>query len=88
MKSSIVSADNNLAFFDKSNAQPVYDSSKSNHFLYKEQIHAAYLNYKQDWTNLSLQAGLRSEFTKANGNQLVNNFTFEKIISIYFLLCF
>jgi len=78
LKSSVVSADNNLAFFDKSNAQPVYDSSKSNHFLYKEQIHAAYLNYKQDWTHLSLQAGLRSEFTKANGNQLVNNFTFEK----------
>lgn len=78
LKSSIVNADNDLAFYDKSNTHPVYDSSKSNHFLYKEQIHASYLNYKQDWHKLSLQSGIRFEFTKATGTQIVNNYKFNK----------
>lgn len=36
IKSSIVDADNDLAFYDKSNLLPVYDSTKSNHFYIRK----------------------------------------------------
>ncbi len=78
IKSSLVQADNLLSFFDKSNAIPAYDSSKSNHFLYSENIYAAYFNYKQEWSALSIQAGIRSELTDAHGMQLVNQVEFDK----------
>lgn len=78
IKSSMVDADNDLAFFDKSNPVPVYDSTKSNHFIYKENINAAYINLQQEWQKFSLQAGFRVEQTIAKGNQLVNGQSFDK----------
>lgn len=79
LKSSIVDADNNLQFFDRSvPGTSVYDSTISNHFVYRENINAAYLNYSRDWEKLSVQAGLRVENTNAEGTQLVNNAGFER----------
>lgn len=79
VKSSLVDADNNLQFFDKSDdAHPVYDSSISNHFLYRENINAAYLNYSREWPKFSLQAGLRTENTIAKGEQLATGETFDR----------
>ncbi|MBK8482897.1 MAG: TonB-dependent receptor [Saprospiraceae bacterium] len=78
IKSSIVDADNDLAFYDKSNLLPVYDSTKSNHFLYQENINAAYLNYHYEKTKLSVQAGLRVEQTIAIGKQIVNENSFDR----------
>lgn len=77
LKSSIVDADNDLAFFDKSNPTPVYDSTKSNHFIYSENINAAYISVHRDWKELSLQAGMRAEQTISEGNQLVNGQSFD-----------
>lgn len=79
LKSSIVDADNNLQFIDRSLPDmPVYDSTISNHFIYRENINAAYLNYSREWDKLSLQAGLRLENTNANGTQLVNSDHFDR----------
>jgi len=79
LKSSIVDADNNLQFFDQSvPGAPVYDSSISNHFIYRENINAAYLNYSRDWEKLSVQAGVRLENTNAEGTQLVNGDHFDR----------
>ena len=79
LKSSIVDADNNLQFFDRSlPGAPVYDSSISNHFVYRENINAAYLNYSREWDKLSVQAGLRVENTNAEGTQLVNGDHFDR----------
>ncbi|NDK57396.1 TonB-dependent receptor [Pontibacter fetidus] len=69
-KSSLVSADNNLAFYNRSNGGNVFDARKSNHFLYDENINAAYLNTSKKWEKLSMQAGLRLENTNAKGEQL------------------
>jgi hypothetical protein len=44
-KTSYVHSDNDVAFYDESGASPVFDTSKSNHFIYKENIQAAYLTY-------------------------------------------
>lgn len=72
VKSSLVNADNDLAFYDRSNGGNVLDEDKSNHFMYEENINAAYLNTSKKWENLSLQLGLRVENTIAKGEQLAN----------------
>ncbi|MBL7783702.1 MAG: TonB-dependent receptor [Saprospiraceae bacterium] len=79
LKSSLVDADNELEFYDKSDAaHPILDTTISNHFLYRENINAAYLNYSREWAKFSLQAGLRAENTVAKGNQLTTGQTFDR----------
>ncbi|WP_242928852.1 outer membrane beta-barrel family protein [Pontibacter vulgaris] len=72
LKSSLVSADNDLQFYDRSNGGNVFDTGKSNHFLYDENINAAYLNASKKWEKASLQLGLRLENTRAKGEQLAS----------------
>lgn len=79
VKSSIVKADNDVAFFDESvPGTSVYDSTISNHFIYRENINAGYLNFSREWTRFSLQTGLRAENTIAEGRQLVNGQSFDR----------
>ena len=42
------------------------DLNSTNHFEYKEQIYAAYANYKYQMEKFNIQAGLRSEYTAIN----------------------
>lgn len=70
LKTSYVSADNDAQFFDRSSGTPVEDPNKTNHFLYGEYNHAAYLNYKKDAKRFDLQLGLRAEYTDVSTNQL------------------
>lgn len=78
VKGSAVRADNNPVFYDCSDGTPVYDSGKSNHFIYDEEILAAYVNMSQDMNKWALQAGLRLEQTIAQGHQLVNDDRFDR----------
>ncbi len=79
VKSSLVSADNDIRFYDESDpGTPVFDSTVSNHFLYDENINAAYLNFSYHWPKLSLQSGLRAENTVADGLQLINGQSFNR----------
>lgn len=71
LKSSYVEANNNLKFYDRSFGYDTYDSTKSNHFIYKEQIHAAYVSYNQRKGKWNLQLGLRAEYTGVSGIQKV-----------------
>lgn len=59
IKSSYVKADNNLAFYNQSSGQNMYDSTKSNHFIYTENINAAYFNVTKEYKKWSTQLGLR-----------------------------
>ncbi|WP_123985293.1 TonB dependent receptor [Taibaiella soli] len=77
-KSSYVTADNQSAFYDQSNGGNVFDSSKSNHFIYDENINAAYVNGSKEWKKWSTQIGLRLEQTNIEGDQKVNNTSFDK----------
>ena len=77
MKSSYVIADNDVLFFDESNSTPVYDSSKSNHFVYKENINAAYVNFSGKYKKITYELGLRAEQTNIKGSQLVLNQQFD-----------
>jgi hypothetical protein len=78
LKSSLVKADNDLQFFDRSNNGNVLDPGKSNHFIYKENINAAYLNASKKWSKASLQLGLRVENTIADGKQLSDGQEFNR----------
>jgi hypothetical protein len=77
-KSSYVVADNALAFYDRSGGLNIYDSTKSNHFIYTENINAAYLTASKDFQKWSFQLGLRAENTNITGEQEVYNANFRR----------
>lgn len=77
VKSSYVKADNNLAFYDVSSGVPVFDTTKSNHFIYDENINAAYITTSKDFKKWNINMGLRLENTNITGNQLTNNIKFK-----------
>ncbi|HEY1017501.1 MAG TPA: TonB-dependent receptor [Sediminibacterium sp.] len=80
-KSSYVETDNDAQYanLDFVTNQYVTDQVRSNHFLYKENINAAYANLsKQLNKKWSAQLGLRLENTNLSGNQLTTNQTFKR----------
>lgn len=54
------------------------DKIRSNHFIYDENINAAYVSYSKEVKKWSYQLGLRMENTNAKGNQVVSNTTFTR----------
>lgn len=73
LKTSFVKADNDLQFFDASSGTSVIDQSKTNHFIYEENINAAYGNVIKNWEKFKVNFGLRLENTNVTGNQLTTN---------------
>lgn len=51
---------------------------RSNHFIYKENINAAYVSINKKWKKWSGQAGLRVENTIAKGQQVTIDSTFTR----------
>ncbi len=79
IKSSYVTTDNNAQYSNLQNGQYVIDSGRTNHFLYKENVNAAYVNFgKQFNKKWSGQFGLRTENTVMKGNQLTTGQTFNR----------
>ncbi|HEX2608953.1 MAG TPA: TonB-dependent receptor, partial [Flavisolibacter sp.] len=74
VKSSYVSTDNDAQYtrFDKDSDSWLTDNTRTNHFIYKENINAAYASYSRQIKKWGLQAGLRVENTIAKGNQFGN----------------
>ena len=77
LKASYVEADNNLQFFDISTGIPVFDPTKSNHFIYTENINAVYLNGSKTFGKWNTYLGFRIENTNITGEQLVDNTSFK-----------
>lgn len=71
-KSSQTKTDNVADYFSTVNSVTSPDYDKTNHFLYKETIHAAYVNGSFEGRRWSMQLGLRAEHTVSNGRQLGN----------------
>ena len=71
-KSSWVNNDNVSDYYKVSGNNQMIDNRQSNHFKYKENINAAYVNGQKNWKYLGIQLGLRTENTVANGQQLGN----------------
>ncbi|MCU0435896.1 MAG: TonB-dependent receptor [Bacteroidia bacterium] len=68
LKSSYVETDNDLHFDVLNNGNWENDILRSNRFIYKEQINAAYAQASAEWGKLQVQAGLRAEQTNADGS--------------------
>jgi outer membrane receptor protein involved in Fe transport len=79
-KSSYVKTDNDAQYtlFDSTSDKWNYDDTRSNHFIYKEFINAAYVDFQKQFKKLSVQLGLRAEQTTADGDQKVKSDDFHK----------
>ncbi|MBC7848767.1 MAG: TonB-dependent receptor, partial [Chitinophagaceae bacterium] len=76
-KTSFVKNDNEVDYSRDLNGAWVKDS-RSNHFVYKENINAAYAQINKKWKKWSAQLGLRLENTVAEGHQVTNDSTFRR----------
>ncbi len=72
-KSTVKSNDNPSIYELKEDNQWIIDPVTTNHYAYKEQIHAAYLNYKLALDHWQIQVGLRNEYTDRNIHQKTSN---------------
>ncbi len=72
LKTSYTATDNIAGYFNTIGQVTTPDYNKTNHFIYKENINAAYINASKDFKRFSVQAGLRFENTIASGHQLGN----------------
>ncbi|MBF9254050.1 TonB-dependent receptor [Pontibacter sp. 172403-2] len=73
-KASHVVSDNELRFYETSDNTKIPDPRRSNHFIYKENIYAAYASLSVDLgKKWSVQGGLRAEQTESQGHSLTKN---------------
>jgi iron complex outermembrane recepter protein len=69
IKTSFVKTDNNAVYDNLLNGMAVLDSGRSNHFIYDENVNAAYVNFSKPLSKkVTAQLGLRLENTNANGH--------------------
>jgi outer membrane receptor protein involved in Fe transport len=80
IKSSYVKTDNDAQYINYNTPEAKWqtDTSRSNHFIYKENINAAYVNFQKQIKKWGLQLGLRAEQTIADGNQITKSISFHK----------
>lgn len=77
LKTSFVNNDNEVSYLRDQGGSWVKDS-RSNHFVYKENINAAYATINKKWKKWGAQLGLRLENTIAEGHQVTNDSTFKR----------
>ena len=79
IKSSIVRTDNNALYDSIQYGAIIPDLNRSNHFVYEENINAAYANLSTSLSKKwSAQLGLRLENTNAKGRQLATAQNFDR----------
>ncbi|WP_257657061.1 outer membrane beta-barrel family protein [Parapedobacter lycopersici] len=69
-KSSWIDADNNAMNDTLRDGSWIPDAGTSNHFRYREQIHAGYASYSLEREQWHVMAGLRLEHTRTEGHQI------------------
>jgi hypothetical protein len=70
LKSTFTKTDNDVLWEEMMNSKWITDSSRTNHFIYRENIYAGYMNARKQMGKYSVQAGLRLEETQTNGDLL------------------
>lgn len=78
VKSSYVTNDNEVDYKRQLSDKSWIADNRSNHFIYDENINAAYVNANKQLGKWSLQGGLRIENTIAKGHQVTNDSTFKR----------
>ncbi|MEO5946059.1 MAG: TonB-dependent receptor [Chitinophagaceae bacterium] len=79
LKTSFVTTDNDAVYDSLNYGVRVRDVNRSNHFMYDENVNAAYVNYSRPLSKKIFgQFGLRVENTNAKGNQLTTGEKFKR----------
>ncbi len=79
IKMSKVTSDSDLAFFIEEETGQVFDPTRSNEFIYEEEIYAAYVSFQTSFSDSwSLRAGLRAEQTFGEGRSVTLNQTSKR----------
>ena len=81
LKSSSNHTDNAAVYENLENQQWVKDDTRSNHFVYQENIEAAYGSIEGKYHRLSYQAGSRYEYTSYKAHQLGNSLQKDSSVS-------
>jgi len=68
LKLALVETDNTFDFFNVIDGEEVLDIHRSNNFVYKENVNAAYLNYGIQNEKWGFNLGLRTEHTHSTGD--------------------
>lgn len=71
-KTSHVATDNMASYYNLQNGNWIDDYGRSNHFLYTENIHAAYAKLERKTGTWEMQGGIRYEYTGYQAKQLGN----------------
>ncbi len=83
-KTSYVKTDNDFLFQVQNDGIWGTDYGKTNHFVYKENVNAAYMNFGKSWEKINFQTGFRLEQTNSEGNSI----TLNKIVKRNYLSLF
>jgi len=67
-KLSFVNTDNIFDFFNIVDDEESLDTTRSSHFIYKENVNAVYVNYERTVNKFEFQAGVRMENTNSDGD--------------------
>ncbi|HEY0898584.1 MAG TPA: outer membrane beta-barrel protein [Sphingobacteriaceae bacterium] len=78
IKSSWVETNNNFRYEQLIGNTWTNDPRRSNHFVYEENVNAAYFNLNKQFKKTSIQAGLRAEQTLSNGNLITTGKEVER----------
>ncbi|MBL7748923.1 MAG: TonB-dependent receptor, partial [Chitinophagaceae bacterium] len=79
IKTSFVKTDNDAIYDSVYYGVRMRDYGRSNHFIYDENVNAAYVNYSRPLSKkISAQFGLRLEHTNAKGNQVTTGEKFSR----------
>lgn len=72
--------DTDLRFEDYNTASGIYenDTTRTNRFIFSDQLHALYLQYRQSIKKFGYQIGLRSEYAATEGELVGNDSIYEK----------
>ena len=82
LKTSFVTTDNDMKFYIRLQSDAPrpdsLDRGRTNQFVYRENINAAYLNYSRQFEKTGVQLGLRLEHTSARGHQITSDSVFTR----------
>ncbi len=68
IKTSFVKTDNDFDFYNIIESVETIDTTRSNHFVYEENVNAIYVNYQRTIKKFDFQAGVRVENTMSEGD--------------------
>jgi iron complex outermembrane recepter protein len=77
LKTSFVATDNKANYYNVSGNEYIPDTTKTNYFVYHENINAVYFNLTKKYKKWNFQAGLRVENTNYDGHQYGNIYTVD-----------